>query len=42
MGPSESGARYFFRLPGSDTKVAAIDTGGDISPIDFATLRAAE
>lgn len=41
MGPSESGFRYFFRLPGSDTKVAFIDPGGDLSPTDFSTLRAA-
>lgn len=42
LGPSESGYRYFFRLPGSDTKVAFIDPGGDLAPTDFSTLQAAD
>lgn len=41
MGPSEAGERFFFRLPGSDTKVAFVEFGSDIPQFDIRTLRAA-
>lgn len=41
MGPSESGMRYFMRLPGSATKVAVAFLPGDIPSYDMKSVKAA-